>query len=262
MGQTPAPASSAGLTPPRRALLIDDEPAARDDLRRMLGAHPEVVVIDEAGRVPDAQAVLARDDYDLVFLDVQLRGGTGFDLVPAIRPGARIIFVTAFDQYALRAFAVNALDYLLKPVEPARLAESLRRLSVAPDPASSDPPRLNRSDTVLLKTATDAARFVPLTRIAVIFSNENYTELRLTTGEKFIARRPLKAWEEQLPAADFMRVHRTALVNLHTLRRAAHLDREVTHLFLENDAAQPVRARRELWPEIERRLASLGRKLD
>lgn len=249
---------------PKRALIIDDEAAACDDLRRLLAARAEVQIVAAVGRIVDAQTALARDDYDLVFLDVQLRGGTGFDLVPHVRPGARIIFVTAHDNYALRAFAVNAVDYLLKPVEPARLAESLRRLDGPPaDPARVQPAALalTSDDTMLLKTATDAARFVRLRDIAVIFSSENYTELRLLNGEKFIARRTLKAWEEQLPAADFMRVHRTAMVNLHAVRRAAHYDREVTHLFLTGLGEQPVRARRELWGEIERRLASRGIRL-
>lgn len=245
----------------RRALIIDDEPAARDDLRRLLAEHRQIDVVGEAGRVDEAAQVLERAGYDLVFLDVQLRGGDGFDLVPRVRPGARIVFVTAHDQYALRAFAVNALDYLLKPVEPPRLAESLRRLDASPATPAPNL-ALTRSDTVLLKTASDAARFVRLGDIAAILSSENYTELRLTTGEKFIARRPLKTWEEQLPSADFMRVHRTALINLHALRRATHHDREVTHLWLDSVRDQPIRARRELWPEIERRLAQLGRRLD
>ncbi|MES2692045.1 MAG: LytTR family DNA-binding domain-containing protein [Verrucomicrobiota bacterium] len=254
-------------SPSHRALVIDDEPVAREDLRRLLAAHAEVEVIAEAGRMSEAQAALARDDYDLVFLDVQLRGGNGFDLVPLVRPAARIIFVTAHDRYALRAFTVNALDYLLKPVEPARLAESLRRLGNVPGVTEAPPPAdpgmaLNRADTVLLKTTNDVARFVRLTEIAAIFSNENYTELRLTTGEKLMARRPLKTWEEQLPAADFMRVHRTAIINLHELQRAAHHDREVTHLWLQSLGEHLVRARRELWPELERRIGRLGRRLE
>jgi two-component system LytT family response regulator len=248
-----------------RVLVIDDEPAARDDLRRLLSEHPDVLIVAEAGRIADAQAALNRNDYDVVFLDVQLRGGTGFDLVPLVRPQARIVFVTAHDQFALRAFSVNALDYLLKPVEPARLAASLRRLdgtasgstTLAPTPVT-----LTYADTMLLKTATDVARFVPLAKIAVVFSNENYTELRLTTGEKFIARRPLKIWEEQLPSGDFMRVHRTAIINLHALHRATHHDREVTHLWLDAPATEPIRARRELWPEIEQRLSQLGHRLE
>src|SRR2546423_10649622 len=111
-----------------RALLIDDEPPARADLRERLAAHPRVTIVDEAGTLARARALLACDDYDLVFLDIQLRGGSGFDLVPDVRPEARIVFVTAFNDHAVRAFDVNALDYLLKPVQPARLAASLARL--------------------------------------------------------------------------------------------------------------------------------------
>src|SRR3954469_25771571 len=113
----------------RRALLIDDEPSARDDLRDMLAAHGGVNVVGEAGLMAEARTQLARDDYDLVFLDVQLRGGTGFDLVPLVRAGASIVFVTGFERFAVRAFEVNALDYLVKPVATERLASTLRKVS-------------------------------------------------------------------------------------------------------------------------------------
>src|SRR5687768_13743068 len=96
-----------------RALIIDDEPLACLDLRVRLMAHPEIVVTGEAGTLAEGRTALARDTYDVVFLDVQLRGGTGFDLVPYVRPNARIVFVTGYDRFALRAFEVNALDYLL-----------------------------------------------------------------------------------------------------------------------------------------------------
>src|SRR5438128_2047857 len=104
-----------------RALLIDDEPHAREDLQRLLAAHPQVTIVGEAGSVASARKRLARADYDLVFLDVQLIGGTGFDLLPA---AAAVIFVTAHDRHAVRAFEVNALDFLLKPVRAERLAAS------------------------------------------------------------------------------------------------------------------------------------------
>jgi two-component system LytT family response regulator len=250
-----------------RALVIDDEPPARQEMRRLLAAgHPDVSIVGEAGRIADAVLALARPDYDLVFLDVQLRGGTGFDLVPQIRPQARIIFVTGHDQYALRAFEVNALDYLLKPVEPARLAESLRRLTNpehrrAPESPTWRPVALRLDDTTFLKTDTDAARFVRLRDILVIFSNENYTELWLADRTKIFVRRTLKAWADQLPPADFMRVHRTVLVNLHAVVRGVHFNRRTTHLFLQGlPEDKPVRARREDWPEIELRLAALPRQ--
>lgn len=246
------------MTPlPLRTLLIDDEAPARADLRRLLAAHPDITITGEAGRLAEARAALARDDYDLVLLDVELRGGTGFELVPLVRPGARIIFVTAFDQYAIRAFAVNALDYLLKPVEPARLADSLRRLAAPARPTGGDT-RWRLDDSIYVKTDTDAARFVALRELLAVFSSENYTELRLAGGTGLVVRRTLKSWEEQLPADHFMRVHRTAVVNLHAVVRSTHVDRETTHLFLAGlDDSQPVRARREYWPDIERRLGRL-----
>src|SRR5688572_22135523 len=120
-----------------RALLIDDEPPARIVLRTLLAPHP-VEIVGEAGTLRAARELLARHDYTLVFLDIQLRGGTGFDLVPAVRPGAEIVFVTAHDEHALRAFEVNALDYLLKPIKPERLAASITRLT-SPLPAEPGP---------------------------------------------------------------------------------------------------------------------------
>src|SRR4051812_29748172 len=112
-----------------RCLIVDDELSARDGLRWLLSAHPAYVIVGEAATFDEALAQLARQDYDLVFLDIQLVGGNGFDLVPHVRRGARIVFVTAFDRHALRAFEVNAVDYLLKPVSPERFAASLARLA-------------------------------------------------------------------------------------------------------------------------------------
>lgn len=247
------------VTPsPQRTLLIDDETSARDDLRRLLAAHPEITVNGEAGRLAEAQALLGRDDYDLVLLDIQLRGGSGFDLVPLVRPAARIIFVTAHDQYALRAFDVNALDYLLKPVEPARLAAALRRTAGAPPEPSTA--ALRNDDVVQIKTGPGAARFVRVADIVLVTSQDNYSDVRLASGEHFLVRQTLASWESRLPAAHFMRVHRQALVSLPRIEGYAHADEETTQLQVAG-LGEPVRARRAHWPELRERLAALGRKL-
>jgi two-component system LytT family response regulator len=247
------------VTPSRqRTLLIDDEASARDDLRRALAVHPHLAITGEAGRLAEAQALLARDDYDLVLLDIQLRGGSGFDLVPLVRPGARIIFITAHDRYALRAFEVNALDYLLKPVEPARLAEALRR--AAATPAGPSTAALRADDVVQVKTGPGAARFVRVTDIVLVTSQDNYSEVRLTGGEHFLVRQTLASWEERLPAAHFMRVHRQNIVNLARVEGFTHADEETTLLRVDN-LVEPVRARRQHLPELQARLVSLGRKL-
>jgi two-component system LytT family response regulator len=250
-----------------RALLIDDEADARADLRALLIPHAaQVRVVAEAERWNEAEAVLARDDYDIVFLDVQLRGGTGFDLVPQVRAGARIVFVTAHDSYALRAFEVNALDYLLKPISEERLADAIERTWSPTRTATARVAAVRRaaptgyriSDAVMLRTNQDIARLVRLRDIGVIASCANYTMLRFLDATRVIVRRTLRSWESQLPV-EFMRVHRTALVNLHAVQRAAHHDRQVTHVFVQG-ITEPVRARRDLWPQIEERLSELLRR--
>jgi two-component system, LytTR family, response regulator len=238
-----------------RILLIDDESSARHFLRLALAEHPLTTIVGEAGTMNEARAQLARPDYDLVLLDIQLRGGTGFDLVPLVRAEARIIFVTAYDQHALRAFAVNALDYLLKPVDPARLAESLQR---AADPLRASPAGLQVGDIVHVKTGYGTTRFIPLASITVITTSDNYTELTLADGARHFVRRTLKSWEDALPSDTFVRVHRHAIVNLAHLRRADRATDKTTLLTLSG-VAEPVRASFHYATELRARLAALDR---
>ncbi|HUR59509.1 MAG TPA: LytTR family DNA-binding domain-containing protein [Opitutaceae bacterium] len=240
-----------------RTLIIDDEAPARADLRGLLGAHANVRINGEAALMPDARALLQGGDYDLVFMDVQLLGGTGFDLVPDVRPAARIIFVTAHDQFAFRAFEVNAIDYLQKPVRTARLAEALRRVERAL-PVATAP--LRADDIVHVKTAPGAARFVPVAEIAVITSQDNYSEIALASGARLFVRQTMAAWETRLPATHFLRVHRRAIVNVARIESYAHHDEEVTLLRVAGQR-EPVRARREHWSKLGERLGALGVKV-
>ena len=110
-----------------KALVIDDERLARLELRRLLAAHPEVEIMGEARDGEEALALIAKLGPDLIFLDIQMPGMSGFDLLERLEDLPQVIFTTAYDEYALKAFEVNALDYLLKPVAPARLAAALAR---------------------------------------------------------------------------------------------------------------------------------------
>jgi two-component system, LytTR family, response regulator len=251
-----------------RALLIDDEPDARADLRQLLAMHAtDVAIIGEAETMDEAEAVLTRPDYDVVFLDVQLRGGTAFDLVPRIRPEARIVFVTAHDVYALRAFDVNALDYLLKPIAPERLARAVGRSVAAlarvnpreTENDDDDAPRapFRSDDIVYLRTGTHG-RFVALAQLGMIEAEQNYTAVRLTDGARLLVRRTLKSWEDSLPGTHFMRVHRTAIVNLDRVTRYERAREERTLLFVEG-ANEPVAVARKVWPDLQARLEHLRR---
>ncbi len=241
-----------------RTLLIDDEPAARDDLRRLLAAHPEVTIVGEAGRLAAAVELLRTADYNLVLLDVELRGGNAFDLLPHMRPDTRIVFVTAHSDYAVRAFEINALDYLVKPIAAARLAAALRRVTTNPGPR--EPARLAVTDLVNLKIGNGTTRIVALADIAQIESEENYSIVHLADGTRPVVRRTLIAWEDALPAVQFVRVHRTTIVNLARYRSSERPTERTTLLHLDG-VAEPVRASFRYLPELRRRLAALGRKL-
>ena len=250
---------------PRRALLIDDEPLARLELRRLLAAHPHVSITGEAGTMTDARDRLGRADYDLVFLDVQLRGGSGFDLLDSVRPDAQVVFVTAYDRFALRAFEVNALDYLLKPVASPRLAATLQRLGDDRTPASPDVPpvtavggeqKLTAEDRVFVKSGT-ATRFVPVSSICAVRSAENYTELVLTGGEAVLVLRTLKSWEGVLPESLFVRVHRQALVNLARVKKIERRGEDDVLFHLDAPTA-PVPASRRQVAELKHRFTAAG----
>lgn len=260
-----------------RALLIDDETGARADLRQLLEPHAaDVATCGEAGTLDEIEAALAQPNYDVVFLDVQLRGATAFDLVPRIRPEARIVFVTAHDRYAVRAFDVNALDYLLKPLSPERLAETIARVVAAfaraqrvaadvsrpggePEPDEPPPPRLAPDDIVYLRTGTQG-RFVPLPQISLIDAEQNYSAACMTDGTRLLVRRTLKSWEDVLPPTHFMRVHRTAIVNLERITRYERDREERTLLFLQG-VPTPIPATRKLWSDLQEKLTRLHRTL-
>lgn len=245
---------------PRRALLIDDEPLARLELRRLLKPHAHIAVTGEAGTVEAARDLLGRPGYDLVFLDVQLRGGTGFDLLSSIAPTAQIVFVTAFDRYAVRAFEVNALDYLLKPVTSARLAVALQRLAdlrSAPIATTAPPSsRLTMEDRAFVKLG-QTTRFVPVAAIGAIKSCENYTEVLLASGEKLMVLRPLKLWEETLPEANFVRIHRQAIVNLAHVKKIVRTGEDDV-LFELTPPLAPLAASRRQVAELKNRFAAAG----
>src|SRR6218665_969460 len=121
----------------KRAIIIDDERLARTELKKLLQDHPEIEVIEEAANANEGIEKIEHMAPDLVFLDIQMPGKTGFDLLTELDKIPQVIFTTAYDEYALKAFEVNALDYLLKPVEPKRLADALHKLAYAEEKESA-----------------------------------------------------------------------------------------------------------------------------
>ncbi|NDD15811.1 MAG: response regulator, partial [Chitinophagia bacterium] len=113
---------------PIKAIIIDDERLARNELKKLLEQHPEIEIIDEAINVDEGVEKIDLAHPDLIFLDIQMPGKTGFDLLSELEKSPKVIFTTAYDEFALKAFEVNALDYLLKPIDPKRLADAIQKL--------------------------------------------------------------------------------------------------------------------------------------
>jgi two-component system LytT family response regulator len=198
---------------PYRALLVDDERLARKQLRALLADFPEVEIVGEAAAVPEALAATQACHPDVVFLDIQLPGASGFDFLESAEGSFATIFVTAHDRFAVRAFEVNGLDYLLKPIESARLAQAIHRLSSRREAAALAGPRLKSSD-YLFVTNSSAARFVQVQKIHHVLAAGPYSDIFIDDGSKWMMLRSIKEWQTRLPHAQFARIHRSTLVNL------------------------------------------------
>lgn len=199
-----------------RAIVVDDEPLARRELRRLLAEHPNIEIIGEAGNAIEAAREVEQLQPDLLFLDVQMPGPSGFELLERLEYLPRVIFTTAYDQHAVRAFEVNALDYLLKPVESVRLAEAVARAQGAivaqragVPPVVSGEPLLER----LFIRDGDRCWFVPLAEVKLMSAEGNYVRLFWNKHSPLLAR-PLSILERRLDPQRFFRANRGQIINL------------------------------------------------
>jgi two-component system LytT family response regulator len=211
-----------------QALIVDDERLARVELRRLLTAHPWIEIAGEAANGSDAIKRIAEQPVDLLFLDIEMPGMNGFEMLAGLERVPQVIFTTAYDAYALEAFRINALDYLLKPIDPVRLGEALSRLS----PADIQPKdkRLTLGDKVFVR---DGQRcwFVALRDISLFESEGNYTRLYFDKVHPLI-HRSLNALEERLDPEHFFRANRGHILNLKWIERLEHAPDGRLHIVL------------------------------
>lgn len=202
-----------------RVLIVDDEPLARSAMRRLLAAHPTVEIIGEAATVADAMSAIERWQPQLVFLDIELGGGDGFDLLAALERPPMVVFVTAYAEHAVEAFAVDAADYLLKPVAPERLAESLARVERLLMSASPPSGQGATSPTVIeLKTPRRTVLAAPA-EIVALQADGDFTRVHLEYQPAVMIWRTLGHFEDLLPSPPFLRLGRSLIINRDRLRR-------------------------------------------
>jgi len=223
------------------ALIADDEPLLRDALRRELAsAWPELEIVAEARNGREAMRLFDEKQPDICFLDVHMPGLSGVDAANYIGHRAHLVFVTAYDEYAVQAFAHAALDYLLKPVEPVRLAETVRRLK---ERLQSAKPPANPLRWIRAQSGK-TVRLIAVEDVDYLRSDAKYTVVAWRDGGKpaeAVVRLPLKELLEQLDATQFVQVHRSVVVNLRSIRHVKRQDNETAEIHLKGrDEVLPV----------------------
>jgi two-component system LytT family response regulator len=199
-----------------RAIIVDDERLARKELMKLLEEHPMIEVIGEAMNAEEAYQMINELNPDLLFLDIQMPGKTGFQLLEMLDAVPLVVFTTAYDEFALKAFEVNALDYLLKPIQPERLSETVIKLQEkerAKMVAEHGPEKkLSLNDQVFVKDG-DRCWFVSLTNVRLFESDGNYIKVYFDNNRPMI-HKSLNALDEKLDERAFFRASRKHIVNL------------------------------------------------
>lgn len=235
-----------------RAIIIEDEPKAKASLEMLLKNFcPSVVVVGFAVAVETAIIIIRELKPDLVFLDIKLKNGSGFDILrPFYDYPFKIIFTTAFEEFAIKAFKLSAIDYLLKPIDPEDLQTAVEKASRALNRENvtfqlksflENYETAEKSKTVVLKTA-DTIFLVKTDNILFCESDKNYTRFYLTNNQKILVSKTLKEYEEILEPFNFLRIHQTFLVNLGFL---AQVNKRENLVILTNGAKLPVSTRKK-----------------
>jgi len=205
-----------------KAIIVDDERLARNELKKLLEQHPEIQIVEEASNVDEAVEKIDLLRPELIFLDIQMPGKTGFDLLAELEKAPRVIFTTAYDEFALKAFEVNALDYLLKPIDPSRLTDAIQKLRTEIELEQASLLGTNRGpltevDQVFVKDG-EKCWFVKLSEIRLFESVGNYAKVYFA-GNKPLILKSLNALEDRLDERVFFRANRKHIINLHWIEK-------------------------------------------
>lgn len=196
-----------------KALIVDDERLARKELTSLLGEHKDIEIVGEAANVDEALTQITKLNPDVIFLDIQMPGESGFDLLEKLEKIPEVIFTTAFDDFAIKAFDVNALDYLLKPIQPDRLGAAINKIRKEQFiDAQNSKKTLGHQDQVFVKDG-DKCWFVRLEDVRLFESDGNYIKVFFENNKPMI-HKSLNALDERLDSRAFFRASRKHIINL------------------------------------------------
>lgn len=202
------------------ALIIDDERLARLNLRKMLSIYSEIEVISEASNIEAGIKAIRDFIPDLLFLDVKLSDGTGFDLLNRVEFKGKVIFQTAYDEYACRAFEINALDYLLKPITKERLKNVITKLINSENEKNVRNIQRFRYDDRIMIEQKKNIHFIKIENIIYIKADREYTTLFEKGGKEYLVLKSIGDWQKELPDEHFARVHRNSIINFNYIEHS------------------------------------------
>jgi len=235
-----------------RTLIVDDEKYARSDLRELLSVFPTIDVVGEAKNIKAAVEAVEKLKPDLIFLDIQFPGETGFELFEKVDINAKVIFVTAYDEYAIRAFDVNACDYLLKPVNPDRLALAVTRLQENRERLLPKGIPLTPEDSIYLQL-NYKYYFIRIDSIIKITAADHFTEIITAKGVKGLTNKQLCDWDECLPKNSFLQVHRSTIINMNFVDRVERGTNYSYRIILKN-IEEPITISRRYATQLRKKM--------
>lgn len=232
-------------------LVIDDERLARNALINKLNGFEEIEIVGEASNVKEAITAIKEHETELLFLDIQLYNETGFDILDQIKYKGKIIFVTAHDEYALRAFEINAVDYILKPVSFERLSGAISRLQTEEKPEIHKTDKFQYNDRVLIMSG-ESMRFIKIDTITHIAASGDYSAIHTTDQSEYITSKSMNEWEERLPENYFLRIHRSTIINIEFIEKAEKWFNYSSMIHLKG-IAEPFKVSRSYFKKIKER---------
>jgi two-component system, LytTR family, response regulator len=227
-----------------KTLLIDDEPLALAELQTMLQKHSDIEVIAVAGDAQDAAEKIANLQPDLIFLDINMPGKSGFEMLEALEEAPHVIFVTAYDQFAIKAFEVNALDYILKPVNKDRLAEAIEKVKKHLALVQKSNNKLSIEKRIFIKDG-ELCFFVPLADVVLIESVGNYARVYYQ-NKKPLLHKSLNYLEEKLPETHFFRTGRQHIININFIKNIHPFPNNTLQVEMNNGATIEISQRQSV----------------
>lgn len=225
------------------ALIVDDEKLAREDLKVILNDFQEIEIAGEASSVDEAIEFLKTTSISLVFLDIQMPKQSGFELLRYLDKGIKVIFVTAFDEFAIKAFEVNAHDYILKPVSPIRLSATIEKLKGKTVSDTLVNKKLNVDDSIFIMF-NNSFQFIKIQTIKRITSAGNYSEILYSDMKKGLVMKSMKEWEERLPENRFVRIHKNTIVNLDYIEKVEEWFNSAFKIYMKGESESIIMSRR------------------